>query len=178
MRAFNVCSICIALFAVQSFAQKSPYAGLDSRPIKALSAEQIEQYRSGKGMGFAMAAELNGYPGPRHVLDLGKELELSPDQTEKVQKIFDAMLAQALRLGTEYVEQERRLDSLFASRTVTTGEMDALLGELGSTYSKLRGTHLRAHVQTAELLTQHQMRQYATLRGYGAPTEHDRSMKH
>lgn len=50
--------------------QPSPYAGLESRPIKALSAEEIERYRNGEGMGLAMAAELNHFPGPKHVFEL------------------------------------------------------------------------------------------------------------
>jgi hypothetical protein len=47
-----------------------PYAGMQARPIKALSAEQIADLKAGRGMSLALAAELNGYPGPRHVLEL------------------------------------------------------------------------------------------------------------
>src|SRR5512140_1710908 len=46
----------------------SPYAGEEKREIKSLSADVIEQYNQGEGMGMAKAAELNHYPGPRHVL--------------------------------------------------------------------------------------------------------------
>jgi hypothetical protein len=48
-----------------AFAQSghSPYAGQEKREIKALSAEDIEGYLTGQGMGFAKAAELNHYPG-------------------------------------------------------------------------------------------------------------------
>jgi hypothetical protein len=41
-----------------------PYAGLQARPIKSLSAEQIADLKAGRGMSLALAAELNGYPGP------------------------------------------------------------------------------------------------------------------
>ena len=51
-------------------AQHSPYTGLEERDIKALSAEQVAGYLAGDGMGFALPAELNHYPGPKHVLDL------------------------------------------------------------------------------------------------------------
>ena len=37
-----------------------PYAGMQTRQIKALSAEQIADLKAGRGMGLAMAAELNG----------------------------------------------------------------------------------------------------------------------
>ncbi len=55
-------------------AAQSPgsYAG-----IKALSAEQIADLRTGRGMSFALAAELNGCPGPRHVLKLAEQLGLT-----------------------------------------------------------------------------------------------------
>jgi hypothetical protein len=49
--------------------QQSPYADLKGREIKALSPEELAQYEAGEGMGLALAAELNRYPGPRHVLD-------------------------------------------------------------------------------------------------------------
>jgi hypothetical protein len=38
-------------------------------------------------MGMAKAAELNGYPGPRHVLDLSPELHLTDAQTKLVRGI-------------------------------------------------------------------------------------------
>jgi hypothetical protein len=41
-----------------------PYAGLEARAIKALSEQQIADLEAGRGMGMALAAELNGYPGP------------------------------------------------------------------------------------------------------------------
>ena len=53
----------------------APYAGLETREIKALSPEQIEDLLAGEGMGYALAAELNHYPGPRHVLALAAELQ-------------------------------------------------------------------------------------------------------
>jgi hypothetical protein len=53
----------VALLSGTSLAQ-SPYAGMQTRPIKALSAEQVADLKAGRGMGLAMAAELNGYPGP------------------------------------------------------------------------------------------------------------------
>jgi hypothetical protein len=48
-----------------------------------LSQTDIESLQNGTGDAFggmAKLAELNGYPGPRHVLDLANELELTPNQ--------------------------------------------------------------------------------------------------
>jgi hypothetical protein len=56
----------------------NPYAGQLTRSIKALSPEDIDELRKGAGMGLAKAAELNGYPGPLHVLALTTELRLTP----------------------------------------------------------------------------------------------------
>lgn len=57
----------------------SPYAGEEAREIKALSPSDIDGLIAGRGMGYAMAAELNGYPGPAHVLELAEQLELTAD---------------------------------------------------------------------------------------------------
>ena len=74
----------IALFAGAALAQhhqhkhgSSPYAGMQSRAVKALTDQQIADLRAGRGMGLALAAELNGYPGPMHVLELADRLSLS-----------------------------------------------------------------------------------------------------
>lgn len=56
---------------------ETPYAGMQSRPIKALSDQQLSDLRAGRGMGLALAAELNGYPRPSHVLELANQLGLS-----------------------------------------------------------------------------------------------------
>jgi hypothetical protein len=56
---------------------QQPYAGLEARSIKALSQQQIDDLKAGRGMGLALAAELNGYPGPMHVLELADALHLS-----------------------------------------------------------------------------------------------------
>ena len=65
----------LGLMAASALAQQhkhdhGPYAGMQQRALKALSEDQIADLRAGKGMGLALAAELNGYPGPIHVLEL------------------------------------------------------------------------------------------------------------
>ena len=69
-------AIPVAILAYTDSAS-SPYAGQETRAIKALSPEDLEELRTGAGMGLAKAAELNGYPGPLHVLALAKELQLT-----------------------------------------------------------------------------------------------------
>jgi hypothetical protein len=48
------------LTAGPSLAQHQPYAGLQERPVEALSKQQVADLMAGRGMGLALAAELNG----------------------------------------------------------------------------------------------------------------------
>jgi Spy/CpxP family protein refolding chaperone len=147
---------------------QTPYAGLQTRPVKALSEQQIADLNAGRGMGLALAAELNGYPGPSHVLELADKLELSSDQRQKVQSLFDSMKAEAQPLGSKLIAQETDLDRLFASRAITTDSLKASTTAIAVTQGELRETHLKYHLSTAAILTPAQMQRYADLRGYGS----------
>ena len=146
-----------------------PYAGLEKRTIKALSQQQIDDLRAGRGMGLALAAELNGYPGPSHVLELSDRLGLTADQRAEVQRLFDAMKQEAVPLGHKLVEQERALEDLFSSRAVTSESLKTSIGAIAETQGQLRESHLKYHLSTAALLDQSQMQRYAELRGYQRP---------
>lgn len=148
----------------------SHYAGQQDRAIKALSSEEISGYLEGKGMGLARAAELNGYPGPRHVQDLAKELNLTPAQVSATEKLFATMQTKAQALGESLVEEERHLDHLFASHEITPELLATSLERIGSLQAKIRNTHLQAHIDEAEVLSPEQNARYAQLRGYGTPS--------
>ena len=160
------------LISGSAFGQ-SPYAGMQTRPIKALSEQQVADLRAGRGMGLALAAELNGYPGPSHVLELADNLDLTTDQRTKVQGLFDSMKAEAISLGARLIEQEAALDKQFASRTVTPESLKASTAAIATTQGVLRETHLKYHLSTVAILTPGQMQRYAELRGYG-----DKPMQH
>jgi hypothetical protein len=149
--------------------QSSPYIGQEGRAIKALSAEEVQAYLSGEGMGFAKAAELNHYPGPRHVLELADKLELSSEQRGKTQAIFDKMKSEAVNLGKQIIEKEALLDSRFAGGTISDAELKQLLAEIADLQGKIRAAHLRAHLAQRQVLTADQMRSYDALRGYHGP---------
>lgn len=146
-----------------------PYAGLEQRPIKALSHQQVDDLQTGRGMGLALAAELNGYPGPSHVLELGDRLDLTRDQRIQIQRLFDAMKQETVPLGNKLVEQERELDHLFSARVVTSESLKTTIVAISETQAQLRESHLKYHLSTAALLDQTQMQRYAELRGYQRP---------
>jgi Spy/CpxP family protein refolding chaperone len=160
-----------AAVAQASHAQP-PYAGMQRREIKALDPKQVDDLKAGRGMGLALAAELNGYPGPIHVLELAKRLRLSPDQRARVQQLFDSMKAEAIPLGHKLLDQERSLDQHFADRTITRETLTALTRSIGETTAALRDTHLSYHLTTLEVLTPEQVRQYGMERGYGSKHGH------
>ena len=112
-------AMCLSFMVQPAFAQTSPspYAGMQTRSIKALSEQQIADLKAGRGM--ALSAELNGYPCPVHVLELSEQLDLSPDQKARVQGLFDATKAEAVPLGAKLLEQEAALDQQFASHSIT-----------------------------------------------------------
>jgi Spy/CpxP family protein refolding chaperone len=147
---------------------KSPYSDMTERDIKALSDEQISDLRAGRGMSLALPAELNGYPGPRHALDLAEALELTPAQRAHVQALFGEMQREAAALGSRIIESERALDRSFATRTVTEEKLNAALAEIATQQGKLRAAHLKYHLRTRDLLTETQVTRYDELRGYKA----------
>jgi hypothetical protein len=154
---------------------QSPYAGLQTRPIKALSAEQVADLKAGRGMGLALPAELNGYPGPRHLLDLADQLDLSSSQRDSLQSMFDAMKAEAIPIGERLIEQETELDGLFSKHQATAETVAAATAAIGETQARLRNAHLKYHLATVALLQPDQVERYQKLRGYGdAPSSQHR----
>src|SRR3981189_3255303 len=138
---------------------QTPYAGMQARPIKALSEQQMADLSAGRGMGLALAAELNGYPGPSHVLELAGKLDLSAHQRTRVKTLFDSMKQEALPLGAKLIEQEAELDRQFANRTVTPASLKSATAAIASTQGELRETHLKYHLTTVALLTDGQRKQ-------------------
>jgi Spy/CpxP family protein refolding chaperone len=179
MKKFNVfaAGVIVVGFAVIAQATvartQQPYAGLEVRAIKALSEDQIADLRAGRGMGFALAAELNGYPGPLHVLELAQLLQLSAAQQDAVKKLFDAMKAETVPLGETLIDREAALDKLFAGRKATPANVEAATTAVGAAKATLRAAHLRYHLATIEVLTEKQASNYAILRGYSGAGHSD-----
>jgi Spy/CpxP family protein refolding chaperone len=147
---------------------------MQHRPVKALSDQQIADLRAGRGMGLALPAELNGYPGPMHVLEHAAALGLTPQQQERTRAMIDAMRAEAIPVGERLIEQETRLDRLFANREITPAALTAATADIGATQARLREAHLKYHLAMMEVLTPEQVAEYRRLRGYASsgPMQH------
>jgi hypothetical protein len=172
-----ILALATCVLALPSTAAKmpaSPYAGQQTRSIKALSDEDIAALRKGEGMGLAMAAELNGYPGPAHVRTLGKQLRLSDHQLVQITAIFDRMSVTAKTLGAGMIEREQALDQLFVKGEITPERLAIETIAIGELNGRLRAVHLAAHLETRALLQPDQLALYQKLRGYGESKGHHR----
>jgi Spy/CpxP family protein refolding chaperone len=143
-----------------------PYAGMQARDIKALSEKQLADLRAGRGMSLALPAELNGYPGPAHVLELADELGLSPEQRERTRALFERMQGEAIAHGEALIVAERELDSLFREGRATAESVAAATSKAALAQGRLRESHLRYHLAMMEFLTPGQVGLYNRLRGY------------
>ena len=147
---------------------RSPYADTydSDAPIRALSGELVEQIRQGQGASLALPAELNGLPGPLHVLDLADQLDLSPGQQAQVQDVYDRYLADAVPAGERYLAAAQALEEGLRSRAMLEEELSALVAEASRLEGELVTIHLTAHLRTAGVLTPEQIAIYNQLRGY------------
>lgn len=164
MKAFFLAAAMALAFPVA--AQHHGYSGQESRDIKALSADEVKQYLSGAGMGYAKPAELNRYPGPMHVLELADKLALSASQRSATKALMDAHKAEARAIGAKLVEAERRLEHLFRSGNVAPAVLAEAVQQAAALEGEYRLSHLETHRRMRALLTEEQVQRYAKLRGY------------
>ena len=142
------------------------HAGKQTRAVSSLSAADVAQLQRGAGWGFALPAELNGYPGPMHVLELASELKLTAEQKKQVTRIFERMRTQAKALGAQFIASEKALDALFKSERATLEALARQVAASADLRGQLRATHLAAHLAVTPLLSAEQRKKYAQLRGY------------
>lgn len=167
MRKLLIAAAAACALTAVAQAGSQPYAGQDTREIASLSASDVDALLAGQGWGLAKPAELNGFPGPAHVLELADELGLTSVQRAEIETIFDTMQTEARSLGAAYVEAERHLSLMFRMGHADTGRLERGLADSAALLAKLRAVHLAAHLDTKPLLTEGQIAAYARLRGYG-----------
>ncbi len=152
----------------------SPYADQMESEIRGLSASEIRGLAEGEGMGLARAAELNRYPGPRHVIELEEELALTLEQHDAIHALEDEMLAEARGLGQKILAKEAELEARFRAGDLDEVELERILSELAALRAQLRQVHLRTHLRMRPLLDEQQIASYMSLRGYDtAPADDD-----
>ena len=142
------------------------YAGQRVGELKSLSSDEIQGLLNGEGMGMARAAELNHYPGPKHVLDLASKLELSEAQRSKAQEIYNRMHDEAVRLGRAILYKEEEIDNIFKKGEVDSSKLKNLVIEIARLRGELRVVHLLAHLEMKQVLFRTQLEKYDELRGY------------
>lgn len=156
----------IAFTPAMAHSQHAPYAGQENRAIKALSADETKQYLAGAGMGYALAAELNRFPGPMHVLELADKLALTPPQRASTERLMATHKSEARAVGGKLVEAERALDRLFASGKVSEAALAEHVRAVAGLQGEYRLSHLDTHRRMRDILTAEQVRRYDELRGY------------
>lgn len=147
----------------------SKYAGEEKRSVKSLSPDDITELRKGGGWGLAKAAELNGVPGPAHLLEMKDKIPLTDAQILAIDKIYQGMKAQAIQQGERLIGLEQELELLFRSGSITPDALRSALAKIAKTRMELRFTHLATHLKTPDILSKDQIRKYNELRGYSNP---------
>ena len=175
--------ITLSTLSAADHSYKSKYAGEEKREIKSLSEADIEELKNGKGWGLAKAAELNGLPGPAHLLEMKEEIHLSAKQIRVIEDLYKKMKQEAIPLGLELIELERELNNHFSNRSITDELLGVLLERIAQVQKKLRYVHLSTHLKTPNILTPEQIALYNKLRGYSSddpceniPKGHDPEM--
>lgn len=146
--------------------EHSPYAGTETAEGTVLTAEEVAALREAQGMRLALPAELNGYPGPLHVLELAERIGLDGVRVAEIGRIRVAMREAAAAKGEEIIAAERALASGFQSEAVDDASVRRLTRELGVLRGELRAIHLIAHLETRMRLTNEEVARYDHLRGY------------
>lgn len=144
----------------------TPYAGFEAREIKSLSDQDLAEVRRGGGWGLALPAELNGLPGPAHLLELQEELALSSDQVAEITALFEEMRAEAIAAGKKFIAAEAAVNAAFEGMEVSEEELAVLLAKAAEARATLRMVHLSKHLATPTLLSDEQVLRYSVLRGY------------
>ena len=137
---------------------------------------------AGRGWGLALPAELNGMPGPTHVLELADQLNLSAAQREQAEAIFNTMRDEAKLIGQQFVDAEAALTAYFVAKQDDEAVLQTLLNQSEELRGQLRFIHLSRHIAMTDILDDDQIAAYQRLRGYDSdpcanvPDGHDASL--
>lgn len=125
---------------------------------QALVPSDREELLKGHGMGMASYAEGNGYPGPKHTLEL-------KDQLKKTEALEKVVTSSAVAKGQEIIQAEEELNKLFEAGTMNEKLLRSKLEQVAMLRADLRFIHLQAHLRMKQILTADQIQRYKELRG-------------
>lgn len=151
----------------------SAYVSLLDTEIRGFDQDTIDGYLAGKGLGQALPAELNGYPGPRHTIDMADELELTEEQLVQVQGLFDEMKSKVVPLGELYLQAVAGLEFAFRDGVITEDYLQNQLEVITNIEAQMRFVHLSTHLATIDILNQDQIMKYNMMRGYSEGMDHE-----
>ena len=158
--------VLICLLPACAVNYSSEYIGEEHRAIKSLSADDIRELSAGGGWGLAKAAELNGVPGPAHILEMASAIKLTPTQQVEIEKTYQQMSSEAISLGNQLIQLEATLNTHFADGSINQTLLEQSVQDIERVRAQLRIVHLSAHLQTPNILTPEQISLYNELRGY------------
>jgi hypothetical protein len=153
----------------------APHHETSGPEIPGLGADEVAELLEGRGMGQARVADVQGYPGPRHVLDAwgAGALPLSAGQATRIQEIARTMASEARRVGRLVLDTERELALAFRGGGIDAVSLRPRVERIAALRGELRTVHLRAHIETRAVLDPAQIARYTELRGHapdgGAP---------
>ena len=171
MKTLIISFASFAILILPAVAQETPHHSPASQETakfsvpNSYSADDVAELLQGAGRGMAKPAELNGAPGPTHVLELAAELGLTPEQRIQIESIRLDMKTKGVAVGQRLIALELALDETFAAGEVQPEGLLAALDRIANAERDLRYIHLSAHLSTPVLLTADQIRRYDSLRG-------------
>jgi Spy/CpxP family protein refolding chaperone len=132
--------------------------------MAAFQREIDEVLADGRGAGLAFAADQNGYPGPLHVLELTRELQITAEQEARMRGLFETMRREARVRAGHLAAAEAGLARLFADRAADERAVRTAVQDAEAARRDVRLVHLLAHLQTHDVLTEAQRQKYHELR--------------
>ena len=167
IKVFAILLCCIPFVAIASdFHQhRSKYSGQEVRKIKSFSESDLKELRRGGGWGLAKAAELNGVPGPIHLLEMKEKISLTNDQVNSITASFKKMQKTAIAYGKKYIVLHEQMEKKFRERTIDKQLLRFYLTKISQVRKELTYAHLSAHLDMIAILTPDQIKLYNKLRG-------------
>jgi hypothetical protein len=148
-------------------AEQAAEAAKEGTGLPALSEAQAAGYLDGKAMWHASVAEQHHYPTPHRVFEHAEALELTEGQRRATTRLHEETRLEAIRLGTELVALEQRLNRIFVWNQATAENIEGIVHDIGTLQTQFRLTHLVAGIRQKPLLTEEQVRRYDELQGRG-----------